>query len=455
MVKIKELQSRIQVLGELVGRAMLAAKLGMQYDGKRDLYAALGYPDNITFVDYYARYRRQDIAKAIIDRPVNATWRGDVAVFETDEKETPFEKAWLEIERTLKVKSCFARVDRLAGLGQYAILVLGFDDVQTPLDMARPVKAGNRKLKYIKAISEANGLIGKYEMNTTDERYGLPTMYQVTFSVPGGMETSTVNVHYSRVIHIVSQLMNGEVEGIPRLEAVFNRLMDLDKVVGGSAEMFWRGARPGYQGKLDEDFTIGDKDIEELEAQIDEFEHNLRRFIINKGLSLESLSPQVADPTANVDTIISMICAETGIPKRILLGSERGELASTQDWDSWLTLINDRRNNYAEPIIVRPFVDRLIEVGALPKPSQEYSIVWEDLWSMSEKDKVEIGRSRAAALKDYVMSPGATDYMPTEAFLKYIMALEDEEIEWIDELRMGEIEEEGISMGEGEGEHAE
>ncbi len=455
MAKIEELQSRIQILSELIGRARLASKLGIQYDGKRDLYTALGYPLDIKFDDYYARYRRQDIAKAIIDRPVNATWRGDITIFETDEEETPLEKAWLDIEKALKVKSCFARIDRLAGLGHYAVLVLGFDDVQIPLDMSRPIKTGNRKLKYIKPISEANAIISRYEMNTTNERYGLPTMYQITFTVPGGLETTTINVHYSRVVHIVSQSIEGEVEGIPRLEAVYNRLMDLDKVVGGSAEMFWRGARPGYQGKLDEDFTIGDKDIDELEAQIDEFEHNLRRLIINRGLSLEALSPQVADPTANVDTIISMICAETGIPKRILLGSERGELASTQDWDSWLTLINDRRNDYAEPIIVRPFVDRLIEVGALPKPTAEYSIIWEDLWSMSEKDKVEIGRTRAAALKDYIMSPGATDYMPTEAFLKYIMALEDEEIEWIDELRMGEIEEEEASMGQGEGEHAE
>lgn len=59
---------------QLVARQMLAAGLGVQqYDGERNLYQALGYPLYLTFEDYLARYTRQDIAKAIIDRPVKAT----------------------------------------------------------------------------------------------------------------------------------------------------------------------------------------------------------------------------------------------------------------------------------------------------------------------------------------------------------------------------------------------
>ena len=446
MAKVGELQSRLNILSELVGRAMLATKLGVQYNGDRDLYATLGYPVDVRFEDYYLRYRRQDMAKAIIDRPVSATWRGSLTVMESKADYTAFEKAWDDLEKQLKIKSCFSRIDRLAGLGRYALLVLGFDDVKNTSDMKNPVKGSNRKLKYVKPVSEANAIISEYETNPNNERYGLPTIYQITFTTPGGGSTSVINVHHTRVIHVVSQLLEGEVEGIPRLEAAYNRLMDLEKVVGGSAEMFWRGARPGYQGKLDEDFTINDKDVEELERQIDEFEHNLRRFIINKGISLESLAQQVADPSSNIDAIVSMISAVTGIPKRILMGSERGELASSQDWDNWLTLIADRRTEYAEPVIVRPFIDRCIEVGALPKPSDDYNVVWEDLWSLSKKDKVAIGQTRAIALKDYVMSPGASDFLPPEAFYKYVMALEDEEIEWIDELRMSEVEEEQAGM---------
>ncbi len=59
----------------LVERARLAANLGKQFDGDRDLYQVLGYPQAIAFNDYLGRYRRQDIAKRIVNRPAQDTWR--------------------------------------------------------------------------------------------------------------------------------------------------------------------------------------------------------------------------------------------------------------------------------------------------------------------------------------------------------------------------------------------
>ena len=126
-------------------------------------------------------------------------------------------------------------------------------------------------------------------------------------------------------------MLEDEVNGLPRLEAVFNRLLDLEKIVGGSAEMFWRGARPGFQGIVSEGYNMTDEDIDELQKQLDEYEHGLRRFLINRGVSLDALAQQVSDPRNHVDVQLQMISAITGIPRRILTGSERGELASTED----------------------------------------------------------------------------------------------------------------------------
>lgn len=87
-------------LNELIGRAQLAAKLGMQYGTDRDVYQALGYPtDKIEYSSYAARYLRQDIARAVIDRPVNATWRGKLDIVESDDdKDTLLEKEWKALE---------------------------------------------------------------------------------------------------------------------------------------------------------------------------------------------------------------------------------------------------------------------------------------------------------------------------------------------------------------------
>jgi hypothetical protein len=217
---------------------------------------------------------------------------------------------------------------------------------------------------------------------------------------------------------------------------VFNRLKDLEKLVGGSAEMFWRGARPGYAGKLDPEYMLT-KDTEEgLKRQLDEFENNLRRILMLEGVTLDSLEPQVVDPSMHVDIQIQMISAITGIPKRILTGSERGDLASTQDKDNWLDLIQMRREEYAEPKIIRATIDRCIEFGVLPKPEKEtYKIKWQDLYAPSVKDQADIGQIRSLALKHYTYNPEAEQFIPFEAFLTFFLGLEDEEVEYIKKLQ--------------------
>jgi hypothetical protein len=283
--KVKALEERINTLSAIVGRANLLARLGFSYGGERDIYNALGYPKNLTFNDYYAQYRRQDIAKAIIDRPVSATWRGKISVIETEERYTEFEKGWDKLDSQLNLRAKFARVDRLAGLGHYGVLLLGFDDVKSISDMANPVRKGKRQLKYVKPLSEVSAKIQEWDNNPNSERYGFPQIYQLTLEL-ADTSTITINVHYSRIIHIPGQLLEGEIEGMPRLEAVFNRLLDLEKVVGGSAEMFWRGARPGFQGIVSEGYEMSKEDEAELQKQLDEYEHGLRRFLVNRGVSL-------------------------------------------------------------------------------------------------------------------------------------------------------------------------
>lgn len=435
-------QSKIQVLSALVARMALANQLGtQQYGGDRDIYQALGYMTDIKFSDYFGRYIRQDIAKAIIDRPVAVTWRGDIRIMESKESEdTPLEKAWVDLDRLLGLKSRLARLDRLTGIGKYGVLLLGLNDVQQTEDFVKPVTGGTKKLLYVKPLSSESAQILEYETDPSNERYGLPTIYSITIQEMENGSSRTIRVHYSRVIHIVDDILESEVEGNPRLEVVFNRLMDLEKLVGGDAEMFWRGARPGYAGKLDKDYQITTATMEDLQDQIDEYEHNLRRILVNEGLDLQSLAQQIADPATHVDIQIQMISAVTGIPKRILTGSERGELASTQDKSEWLEFVQTRRDEYAEPRILRPLIDKLIELGVLPKAGEEgYTILWSDLFAMSKKDKVEIGRTRTEALRAYASQPMTEAIVSPEAFFQFFLGLDEDEINLIEEMRDSEI----------------
>lgn len=441
----------------LVGRAQLFSQLGgQQYGGDRDIYQALGYMEAPTFSDYFGRYQRQDIAKAVIDRPARATWQGPLLLQESSEaEETELEKEWKALEKRLGLKTRFQRVDRLSGIGSYGILLLGLDDISSKEKWASPVTAGSRKLAYVKPYGEGTARIQSYVDDAKDPRFGLPFMYEITISdsVSGSNGTytttsSTVQVHYSRCIHIIDDVLENEVVGIPRLECIFNRLMDLEKIVGGDAEMYWRSARPGFQGKVDKDYQLTTEMREALKEQIDEYEHNLRRMLVNEGVTYEELKQQIADPASHVDIQLQMISSVTGIPKRILTGTERGELSSNQDAGEWRSYVEGRRLDHAEPHIVRPFVDKMIEIGVLPDPvDEEYDVVWSDLYAKSEAERVKIGLDRSNSLRNYTSSPMSESVVSPEAFFEYFLGLDDNQIAIIKDAAESEIIKEQQAIG--------
>ena len=156
----------IAVMSTLLNRIMLGNQVGTQsYNGDRNIYSALGYKDNLFFEDYLGRYFRQDMAKAVIDRPVQASWKGDIVVIEnTKTKKTKFEKQWKKLYTELKLKSLFMRADKLTGLGSYSVILLGLDDVTNGEGFKRKVRKGS-KLIYAKPFSEVSAMIHEWESN--------------------------------------------------------------------------------------------------------------------------------------------------------------------------------------------------------------------------------------------------------------------------------------------------
>lgn len=434
MVKNKKPNKKqLSVYNEIQNRINFAAWLGMQYGGKRDLYEALGYPKDILYKDYYAHYRRQDIAKAIINRPINMTWKGLVSISSPTDKADSLKIIWQTLMDTLKLKDRFIRADKLGNIGRYSVLLLGFSDIGNELEFITPVqKTAGLKLVYCTPFDESKAVVKECITDPSNPRYGLPYIYEISLA------NRNIQVHYSRIIHIPGEVLDDAIYGIPKLEDVFNRLMDLEKLVGGSAEMFWRGAYPGFTGKVEEGY-VADKNIKDtLDKQIQEYEHNLRRILINEGVDINSMSQQIADPTGHVDIQITMISAVTGIPKRILLGSERGELASTQDEDAWLSLIDTRRTEYAEIQIIRPVVDTLMDLGVLPY-FPDYVVEWSSLFDSSEGEKATLGKTRTEALNTYVSNPVSSELMPPRMFMRHLLGLTDAQIDEIEAWRAEQI----------------
>jgi len=426
----------------ITSRAALFNRLGKSFGGDRDLYTACGYPESLTFSDYYGRYERQDIAQRIVNAYPEATWRLHPEIKETEDSEpdelTEFEQNWVDLEKKFQIYHYMDRLDKVAGIGDYAVLLLGFDDTS---NFEAPVQEG-ANLIYLQVYAQPKAPISGWVKDASDPRFGRPEQYTLTYgdaevspstsestivSSPGGQ----MKVHYSRILHVADGTLTNEVYGIPRLRPVYNRLQDLETIVAGSAEMFWKGGFPGYAFELDPEADIGTMDVDNLTSQIESFMHNMTRFLRLQGIKTTMLKPEIADPDKHVDTQLKLISGTTGIPLRILTGSERGQLASTQDTDNWDSRVDERRVNFAEPVILRPFVNRLIEIGALAKPNKDFDIVWPDIKSLSEKARADIARVYSEAIARYAQTPGIERVMPPEDYLSIVIRLEPEQIDAI------------------------
>ena len=86
-----------------------------------------------------------------------------------------------------------------------------------------------------------------------------------------------------------------------------------------------------------------------------------------QNIDVRQLEGRVPDVSQNVATVIDQICATIRMPKRRLLGSERGELASNEDEGNWLVnTIGGRQTNYGEEIVLNPLVATLVALRILP-----------------------------------------------------------------------------------------
>jgi len=401
-----------------------------------------GHPDVIQIQEYQYKWERGDIARRIISLWPEETWSQLPDIYETeDPEETPFEKAWKELNTQFNLLPILLRGDIISGIGRFGVLVLGIDDGEqllNPLpgiDLETGEPDDNpepHKLLYVRPLQEAYVQIHSLQADPTNPRFGQPEVYQLRFlnSILGNQNMISMRAHWTRIIHLCDNRFDSEIFGEPRLKVVFDRVLDLHKLAGGSAEMFWKGGFPGLsmqtQPGLSEEIDL---DVNDLKKQIEEYQSGLKRYLATVGMDVKSLSPQVADPEKHGDMQLKMIATAMNVPWRVFVGSEQGKLASSQDSASWNRRLGRRREDYVNPYVIRPFIDRLIHVGVLPKPTEnngQYMIDWEDLSAPSDKEKADVAQARTAALFQYVTG-GCDAIVPPFHYLHDILGFDEDE----------------------------
>ena len=129
-----------------------------------------------------------------------------------------------------------------------------------------------------------------------------------------------------------------------------------------------------------------------------------------QGIEAKTLGITLPQPMEFVLVAMQSFAASFGIPLKILVGSQTGERASTEDSKEWAKTNMSRRNNTLIPNIML-LVERLVEFGVFK--DKDWSVFWPDLTESEMSEKIErAGKMADVNHKQY--SAGGTEVVFTE-----------------------------------------
>lgn len=400
----------VNALADAMGRQrMLYA--GRQGNTKRTkLYEEFGYPSELDFDRYYRAYERNPVAYAAVHKLLDSCWVDKPTIIDGDENKestttTPWETAATKLlaRHWPKIKDA----DRRNLVGKYSALLIQFRDGREwkePVDSAVVKRLGDRAVVKLIPAWESQIKPGNFDTDTMSETYGEPVNYQFNEQPVGDDGTygpvRSVTVHPDRVI-ILCEGSEDEnmLSGVPFLRAGYNKLLDLEKISGGSAEGFLKNAsrQLGIAFDAQTDMvTIAAQAKEAGYANIGEA-MNDKIARMNRGtdaaLVMQAGTPSVlsvaaADPSPSWTVAANEFSSSIQCPFTILFGQQTGRLASDEDKTDWAKRCNGRRWGFMTSVI-KSILERFWTLGVIDAPqSGEVTLAWSDLLAPSEKEKI-------------------------------------------------------------------
>jgi hypothetical protein len=271
----------------------------------------------------------------------------------------------------------------------WAILVLGYAD--TAERLLEPV-TNPQALQDVKAYGPCQ--IQKVEEVTisADKRYGLPLYYYIK---QAGLATP-LKIHYSRVIHFASRLLDHDWRGMSTLDPVWDDLVTLRNIRWGMGQTMYRYGH----GFPDLTFTGAEK--ADIDAWTEEgyfsnlsartyFAHNESQTIEFKGMAGKAL-----DPMNYYLPIMENISAGSGIPLAILRGVQAGTLTGSEvNQQEYFALIGDEETYYETGIreLIKA-IPNLVGEG-----EQQFKFKWMGGFQLDDLKQAQIDQVKAQTLQ--------------------------------------------------------
>ncbi|MDH5482635.1 MAG: DUF1073 domain-containing protein [Candidatus Bathyarchaeota archaeon] len=349
------------------------------------------FGDPVTDADLLFAVKREPVAHRIVFQVAHDVFDNWFEVVEVAEKPDPeFDKAVQKVLSSLNAKAVFTQAAVFERLLGWSIVVIGF------VDHGESLQSRVEKPQEIKDLAVYSPLTFTVQMSDEDKdkdssRFGLPILYELS----RGQGAEKTKVHYSRVIHFATRLLDHPYKGLSALQSVYDDLTVLRNVRWGMGQTMFR-------------YGSGFPDIElqgATKKQLDDFEasqqfknlqsrtyflHNEKQTVEFKGLAGRALNPE-----PYYVPIMENISAASGIPLAILRGAQAGALTGSDvNEREYFKLISDLQSLY-EPYLWQ-LIDLLMETGQIPEV-EDYEIRWAGGFEMNELDKSTADLNRARA----------------------------------------------------------
>src|SRR6266511_1453653 len=416
----------------LIQRTLSSAFPGYFPGQKHDHYKDFGFPQYVDFKLVYDMYDRNSLAKAAVDKTTRKTWQDPPWLLEKPrdgsegavKKETRLEKAIRQHFSKIRFWTKVMEADRRSLVGKFGAVILRVADGKPTSEPLEKVSGGLDALVDIIPVWEGQLKVTRWDTDVKSMSYGDPLMFEYDEgSIGQNSGPSPVSqgrarkltVHPSRII---VWSMDGTMDGESSLKAGFNDLVTIEKITGAGGEGFWKNAKQAPILEMDKEADLQkmaramgvpvDKVADVMNENASNWQQGFDELLRLQGMTEKLPKLELPDPEHFYMNALQSFAASFDIPLKVLVGTQTGERASSEDASQWNQTCNFRRKNTVIPNILQ-IVARLENCGVL-KENPEWFVDWTDLTESTMLEKIDRAGKMAKVNKDF----GNIVFMPQE-----------------------------------------
>jgi hypothetical protein len=407
-----------------------------------------GYPMQIDFYMHWNMYKRNGLACAGVNIPINLCWIDSPTIREGDDdehEETKWERDVKRLIKRLKLFKNLRHADRMQRVGRYSALFMRVRDGQSPDKELGRINAD--QIVELQPIWEGQLEPNDIDDDITSERFERPINYTYSATGMGNQNdkaSQSFTIHHSRLIILSEDAVGGSIYGTPANEAGFNALLDWDKIRGSGGEASWLAAAnkqiltPTETGNF-----ITAETLEGINDSLKDMKEGLDEALFLNGVTSTPMGNTVPNPDIYKQMALEEYSASVGIPAKILVGTQTGVKAGDEDTGGLMRMMQSRRADACSEYI-DCWLSWCYRHGVLLMPADGHSVAWSDLTAPSAMAKADFAIKMTQAQAANITSGDGPLFTGDEIRKEFGFEPLDIEIEMPDETEPKERNEDDV-----------